>query len=50
VKLLWHRDTDGGISDVYVKNLVTGDLTLLSTTRSGLKGNGFVWLTGPVLC
>ena len=29
-----------GLSDVYVKNLVTGDITLASTSDSGAQGNG----------
>ncbi len=33
-------DTDT-TTDVYVKNLTTGDLTLASTDDSGVKGNGF---------
>ena len=33
------RDLDGGIKDVYVKNLVTGELDLLSITTAGTKGN-----------
>jgi Tol biopolymer transport system component len=32
-------DTDN-VMDVYVKDLVTGNLTLVSTTSSGVKGNG----------
>jgi uncharacterized repeat protein (TIGR01451 family) len=32
-------DTDQSIDDVYVKNLVTGDLTLASTSDNGVKGN-----------
>ena len=32
-------DTDG-LGDVYVKDLVTGDLTLASTSDAGVKGNG----------
>lgn len=32
-------DTDKTL-DIYVKNLVTGDLTLVSTTETGVKGNG----------
>jgi uncharacterized repeat protein (TIGR01451 family) len=32
-------DTDG-ISDVYVKDVVTGDITLASTTDGGVKANG----------
>jgi hypothetical protein len=33
-------DTDA-IADVYVKDLVTGDITLASTSDAGLKGSGF---------
>jgi uncharacterized repeat protein (TIGR01451 family) len=33
------RDTDG-VQDVYVKDLVTGDLILASTSAAGVKGNG----------
>ena len=32
-------DTDA-LSDIYVKNTATGDVMLVSTTTSGLKGNG----------
>jgi Tol biopolymer transport system component len=32
-------DTDG-IFDIYVKDLVTGDITLASTSDQGIKGNG----------
>src|ERR671919_600361 len=32
-------DTDA-VPDVYVKNLVTGDITLASTSDAGVKGNG----------
>jgi uncharacterized repeat protein (TIGR01451 family) len=34
-------DTDGG-ADVYVKDLLSGDLTLMSTSDSGVKGGGFI--------
>jgi Tol biopolymer transport system component len=33
-------DTDGG-SDVYVKDLTTGDIVLASTSDTGAKGNGW---------
>jgi Tol biopolymer transport system component len=33
------RDIDSGIEDVYVKNLVTGELDLLSASLAGTKGN-----------
>jgi Tol biopolymer transport system component len=32
------RDTDSGVWDVYVKDLITGDLTLASTSDAGVKG------------
>lgn len=35
-------DTDA-TSDIYVKNLVTGDLTLVSTADDGTKANGLSW-------
>jgi Tol biopolymer transport system component len=36
-------DTDT-IGDVYTKDLASGDLTLVSTTTEGEKGNGYSWL------
>jgi uncharacterized repeat protein (TIGR01451 family) len=33
------RDTDG-VQDVYVKDLITSDLVLASTSAAGVKGNG----------
>jgi hypothetical protein len=35
--------------DLYVKDLITGDITLASTSDSGIKGNGDVWLDRPPL-
>jgi hypothetical protein len=32
-------DTDG-IADIYVKNLITGNISLVSASDSGMKGNG----------
>jgi hypothetical protein len=32
-------DTDS-VSDIYVKDLITGDITLASTSDAGIKGNG----------
>ena len=33
-------DTDSVVVDVYVKDLTTGDITLASTSDTGVKGNG----------
>ena len=37
----WTRPTPTSIHDIYVKDLVTGDITLASTSDSGVKGNSY---------
>jgi hypothetical protein len=39
------RDASGTVADVYVKDLMTGDLTLASTSVTGVKGNNNSYLT-----
>jgi hypothetical protein len=42
------RDTDAGVSDVYVKELDTGALKLVSTDATGQKGNGASYSRGAM--
>jgi hypothetical protein len=42
------RDTDAGVSDVYVKDLDTGVLKLVSTDAAGVKGNGASYSRGAM--